>query len=596
MNDNIIGFLTNSLPGFCNVSIKEITSGIYAEGKIKLAGKDATLNIYLDEFFPMHKPKFILQPADLFGPLPHIGRDGEVCYTSDEGICLDSENPEGILTESFEMVLRTLSDGITGKNHDDLMNEVVAHFRHTDGCLEYNGNLSLTDVVKCVKKCTIKSIDRIFLGDSEIKIIEYCNKYYGFKVMESVEYDDVIYIPLKKGTMLPFKWFDSFWELQELSKVISENINRTNRKYLVKQLKKKVPNKPILIVLMVYSPNGNKVLLGFLIENIKEKGDKLLKSHPLLLTVGDSYVKPVVINRHDSEYLMPRGGVVNSAKDMKVAIVGCGSVGSYIAQEIAKAGVASISLFDDDCFNEANIYRHVLGINDVNYCDKLEQGRYSCINIPKAYGLKRSIERNLPYTTINVEMAHLGKVENIILKESVDFKEFNLVIVALGNSNVELFLNKLFHSSTGYPPVIFTWVEAYGIGGHALVTNNRGNSGCLKCLYSDETTMNNKAHFSGPNQIFAKDLSGCANMFTPYGSLDSVQTAILATRLAINVLNGNEKDNPILSWKGSTDMFFSNGYILSERYAFSTEELEKRKLLYKMKNCPICGSKVSGEK
>src|SRR5665648_286630 len=82
MHDKIRMFLTNSLPGFCNVSIKEIDSSIYAEGKIKLAEKDATLVINLDEFFPMHRPVFRLQPADLFGPLPHLGRNGEVCYTS----------------------------------------------------------------------------------------------------------------------------------------------------------------------------------------------------------------------------------------------------------------------------------------------------------------------------------------------------------------------------------------------------------------------------------------------------------------------------------------------------------------------------------
>jgi len=595
MHDKIRMFLTNSLPGFCNVSIKEIDSSIYAEGKIKLAEKDATLVINLDEFFPMHRPVFRLQPADLFGPLPHLGRNGEVCYTSDEGICLDGENPEGILTESFEMVLKTLSDGI-GNNHDDLMNEVGAHFRHTDGCLEYDGNFSLTDVVKSIQKCTIKDIDRIFLGDSESKIIEYCNKYYGVSTMESVEYEEVIYIPLKKGTILPFKWFDSFWKLQELSEVIWGNINRPNRKYLAKQLKKKVSNKPVLIVLMVHSPNGTKIPLGFLLENIEQKNGKLLISHPLLLIEGDSYVKPVAINRHDLEYLMPRGGATNSANNKKVAIVGCGSIGGYIAQEIAKVGVVNISLFDNDFFNEVNIYRHVLGINDVNYCNKSERDGGSCRKIPKILGLKTSIERNLPYTTINIEMSYRDKIENIILKNKVNFKEFDLLIVALGNSNVELFINELFHSSTGYPPVIFTWVEAYGIGGHALLTNNRGKSGCLKCLYSDETSMNNRAHFAGPNQVFAKDLSGCANMFTPYGSLDAIQTAILATRLAINVLNGNEKDNPILSWKGSSDMFFSNGFTLSERYALSTEELEKRKLLYKMENCPICGSKVSGKK
>lgn len=597
MNVRIKTFLVNSLSGFFNGKIIEHTSGICAEGRIKIEEKEATLLIFLDPLFPLHKPVFKLKPANVFGLISHIGKTGEVCYTSDEGLCLDYENPEGIITESFQMVLKTLTDGIKKANSDDLMNEIVACFRYMDGCLEFDGNLFLTDVVKTIKIGTIKNINRTFLGDSADKIEEYCNKYFSLESMANIEYEDAIYIPLLKGTKLPLNFFDSFWSLDELTSIVYENISRSNRRYLDSRLKQKVdPNKSILIVLMVSVPNGNKVLLGVLIEQPKKKGIEVDKMHPLLKLSEYGELKPVVINRHDSEYLMPRGGVVKLRKNKKVAIIGCGSIGGYIAQEIAKSGVLDITLFDNDFLSAENIYRHVLGVNDINFCNKNEMDKHSSIKFPKIFGLKYSIERNLPYTKIHAGNPDLDKIENMIMENKLLLMDFDLVIVALGNITIERFINKHVHSIIGSPPVIFTWVEAHGIGGHAILTNNKGNSGCLECLFSDTTTMNNKAHFAAPNQIFSKDLSGCANLFTPYGSLDSLQSAIIATRLAIDFLRGKENDNPIVSWKGSATEFLGNGYALSDRYSLSIEELENTRLMYKSEICPVCGIKLNGIK
>ena len=49
----------------------------------------------------------------------------------------------------------------------------------------------------------------------------------------------------------------------------------------------------------------------------------------------------------------------------KALFVGCGSVGSLIAVELAKAGVGSFMLVDMDVFNYHNICRHQCGIYDV---------------------------------------------------------------------------------------------------------------------------------------------------------------------------------------------------------------------------------------
>ncbi len=166
--------------------------------------------------------------------------------------------------------------------------------------------------------------------------------------------------------------------------------------------------------------------------------------------------------------------------------------------------------------------------------------------------------------------------------------------MAIGNPTIELYLNKYFYNTKNMPPVIFTWLEAYGIGGHALLTNNKNRNGCLECLFTppekdiENYGKYNRSSFAKKGQEFSKAISGCGSLFTPYGSLDAIQTAILAVRLAINVLDGHEIDNPILSWKGDSQMFLENKKILSDRYRCTVEQLYENRYKYKSDLCPIC--------
>lgn len=599
MRDRMNTFILNLLSNFTNARLIDFNNEallLVADGEVHICGKTITIRILLDRFFPLHEPTFCLVPPDVLGYIPHIGANGQICYISTEGVCFDKDNPEGIVKESYSMAIATLEDGIAGTNADDSMNEVVAYFRHHNGMEEYDSNIKLTDEVKPIKLCGLKALNISFLGDHVDKIIEYCNKYYDPEVLENAVYSDAIYIPLQKNTVLPFQWFNVFWDIDQVREIIYKNINARNKRYFDKLLKTKVSSKnPILVVLKLQLPNNNKVLLGLSFKCVDEKVKKDFVYHPLLKQEGEYTLSPIVIKRHDSEYLAPRGGANNRLRRRKVALVGCGSVGGFIAFELARAGIEFISLFDNEVLEETNIYRHTLGIKNKFSFSKDLEGAWQIKKVAKAIALKRNIEDNLPYTEVDVKNNYINYIEKIIQKNEVNYKNYDLIIVAIGNPTIELYLNNYFHSEKGFPPVLFTWLEAYGIGGHAILTNNRGNSGCLTCLYTDpfdkESELYNKASFAEKGQTFSKDMAGCANMFTPYGSLDAVQTAVLATRLAIDVLAGKEIDNPAFSWKGNSESFISAGYKLSRRFSLSSESIYENRYRYKIENCPICNNK-----
>ena len=69
-----------------------------------------------------------------------------------------------------------------------------------------------------------------------------------------------------------------------------------------------------------------------------------------------------------------------------------------------------------------------------------------------------------------------------------------------------------------------------------------------------------------PGQMFKKNISGCGSAFVPYNRLDSQQTAIIATRLGIDILNGIVTENVIKSWVGDSARLKAAGKTESEYY------------------------------
>jgi len=77
-------------------------------------------------------------------------------------------------------------------------------------------------------------------------------------------------------------------------------------------------------------------------------------------------------------------------------------------------------------------------------------------------------------------------------------------------------------------------------------------------------------------------------LYTPYGSIDTIETVVQVIRLSVKVLSGIEKQNPIISWKGNPDGFLKEGFELSDRFKQSTEMLETNRNSYINDNCEVC--------
>lgn len=287
-----------------------------------------------------------------------------------------------------------------------------------------------------------------------------------------------------------------------------------------------------------------------------------------------------------------RGGAIPVMSSRHVVIAGIGSVGSRIAMEVIRSGVNKLTLIDPDVLSLDNIYRNELGADKV-YLRAKNKEQVSTQPSMKTRALAEEIKAKFPHVQV-YELPNT--LEEALIEELIDISEVDLIIVATGDSSGEVFINKFLQDEISAPPTVFTWLDPLGIGGHALLTLNKNRTGCFKCLLHRETLygpMVNKASFAQSGQNFVKTMSGCSSAFTPFSSLDAVQTAVLATRLAVNVLMGKEEDNPLLSWKGNAEEFLSSGYKLSSRYLKSTvEDLYTYRYHYKDDSCPVCHKRI----
>lgn len=556
------------------------TDGVLA-GDITVDGREARVAIVLGARFPLALPRLLIYPWDALGHLPHVDpvNDevgvGVICYQDAEGIVLDRRRPSDLAVEALRRGIGLLADGVSGRNRADFADEWEAHWARAGG-----------DVVRCV----VDPPDRV----ADLAVVTWRGKkadepvevhYLAERTSDLPDYDKslpgkglptrrALYVPLAAGaTPSPPPPLGPFWTPQEVHAFMEENLpggRLSHVKKRARRMRRRSAQESELVMFSLPRPSGGATIFG--IEFTGVRGD-----HPLF-GGSCSGVRPVQVLRRDRSYLVPRGGADNELSRKRALVVGCGAVGGHVAVQLARAGILNLTLVDSDVLREENVYRHVLGKTSCGY--------------EKVIGLKVHIERELPYTTVDV----VGKdILDAIASGRVVPSNYDLLVVALGSPTVELDLNERLWSEEHGPLTVFTWVEPYGIGGHALLVRP-GNRGCFECLYtppsSSTAPLANRAAFAAPpppGRSYGKALSGCGSLFTPYGSADALQTALLAVKLGVRALTGMEGESPLLSWQGDAVAFEEAGFTVTARHRRSAAELEGQRCAYISTRCPVCG-------
>lgn len=547
---------------------KQYSFSTLYECSVNYQNEEFNILIGIKNDFPLSSPSIFWK--DFKGNFyPHIEEiDGKICYLEDDLYTFDYENPEGIISSCIDMAVMHIYNGKYSLNDDDFINEFESYWIRTDLTIGVDSYIKLDENIRMIKSYMEDKVFLIYDKDSDLEYaLQQCNKV---KKEDCVQ--DAIYIPLENNINIFPPRYKQMWKISEVRNIIIKNLSKSKFKKVNTLLKNNKFTRSIIISF----PNkkGERVVIGvYCYDFYKFIKGKFL--HPIVTWCMNCKMELLDINRKDKNYLLNRGGALDYILDKKILVLGCGSLGGHIIEQLINVGIDNITIVDRDKFSIENIYRHILGYDSLK-----PEGSY------KSEEMKNYLDkkyRNLKLTAIAYDLI------DCIEDKSLDLKKFDLIIVAIGNPNIEFELNKKIHSLSVKIPTIFTWNEPNGIGGHVLVTNNEKTGGCYECLYSDPTTgdrvLKNKASLVDSAESYAKKYAGCGSAFLPYSYLDSVQTAILCSRTVLEVLMGEEKGNPLKTWKGK------NLYNVktTPRYDLTEENMEKSKYLYKNLKCNICG-------
>ncbi len=150
--------------------------------------------------------------------------------------------------------------------------------------------------------------------------------------------------------------------------------------------------------------------------------------------------------------------------DARVAVVGCGALGSFLAGALARAGIGWMRIVDRDYVELSNLQRQWL----FDQCD-VEQG------LPKAIAAARKIALINSGVRVEPAVADLtaSNVEDLL-------GDVDLILDGTDNFETRYLMND-FAVSRGRPWVYGAAVGSYGI----TMTVLPGKTSCLRCIYPD---------------------------------------------------------------------------------------------------------------
>lgn len=477
----------------------------------------------------------------------HVGSDGKICLTDESSLLLDESKLEQLVIESLKLAERVLS---LKPGSAEYQAELKKEFLFYWGLREHG--ITIWSIFPIQRGPAIQEVPLFRFGKSSIlassaaEASSFLSDHYGLPPLSGREKDKgtAWVIPLRDGATVPSPFNKYTWS--DIIRYFRQNATEETRRQFWDLTNLPVKNALLHLVFIVPDASGD-IVFGFKVF-IKNK-----HRLPIKASLTHRVLQAGVV-RFDYDFLLSRCGATPSLKEKRVLLLGCGSVGGFIANNLCQMGVTQLDLLDKDTFSIDNVHRHFIGF------EAFKQPADA-----KADLLRNILNEKYAYLDIDSLNYIDRSVEHVILDNPGRLTQYDLIISALGEPTLNLAINDLLIEHDIRVPFIVCFNEPYGVGGH-VITTNLSDESCLRCFYSDQaygTLHSFLGSLVAPNQNFKKSLSGCSGNFVPYSTLDSQQTAIHAARKAVAVLNGMLTHNDFYTWRGDAALLESQGFRVS---------------------------------
>lgn len=485
--------------------------------QLNVEGQIVDLDLTVDNRFPRSRPRVGFSDPPPFPSYPHVESDGRLCIIEDVDE-LDHNKPTGIIKAVLTGAAEVLEEGFAGRNEDDFRDEFLSYWDPTaKGPTVY----SLADPCGSSRRVKLWSAGKnYFAAEDRRSLNNWLQNRTGRGLAEGEACKPGLILWFDQP-LLPKEYPSNPAELCALADKIGGNAPDLLRRYLAEDVCDR------LVLLGAQSKNG-PCFAAVTIQphpshrrnsvRTRRKGNPA-KAEPSVILAE---VLRGTLIRHRVERVDPHlihGRDNNPELEVllasKVIILGCGSLGGYIARTLAQAGVGEIVLIDPEVFEPANPSRHVLG--------------GECAHGFKAQALAVKLRREFPHARFEHHNKSWQKVAD---KNPKQFQQADLVISTIGSWSHEGEFNarqvSLMHPSS----TLYAWTEPFGAAAHAVVIGGAG--GCLGCgLTAFGEPVFKVAQFAGTT---LKQMAACGSYFQPYGASEINSAANLAVDLAIDHL------------------------------------------------------------
>lgn len=467
-------------------------------------------------------PAVYLRPP--LGLLPHVSYHGVVCVNDGQGLSLDPDQREDIaahtLLSAYDLLEKWSADERAA--HVEFLNELEGYWNGLPGAVRGQGVFE------------VDGTDRLITAyeDGRRKQPAW---YFAEKGARPQEFDLTKLKPLRAL----YVHLDQLPGIPAYPEPLAHDFVEGIRSVLS-------PSQLLLWDELVGpSKNGRKVNV-LLVAVPRQAGGRSLVGAAFAIHKGEvdrrAPIIPLTARRQTAAHMRQRGGASLELLGKQVAVLGCGAVGSVVADTLAAAGVGKLTLVDADEYSEDNVFRHVL--------------EPAYIGFPKTWGLKHQLERRYPGLTVDAVAVTAQR-----WLARTDLAGLDGVVLALGAPSVERALARALRSQEHKLPLVFTWLEALDLGGHSVLMWTH-EPGCLDCLYRDDEgnpCLHPRTSFLEPNQHVTRNLTGCASVFVPYGALQARKTGHMAAEQMLGVLVGTSSQRAYLYWVGDGTQAHAQG-------------------------------------
>lgn len=460
--------------------------------------------IMLDpQFSELPLIRLLETPATLPPVTPHLGSDGHLCYIAKGTVVIDIFDPIGQFLACLERAEFVLGEILTGKFVEDLEEEFYAY---------WGGGFCLVDVQS---KNLGKQRSMVAKINDSLTAVVTDDAARTSQKLKSFGYDvsEKTYPTYRVRTAARPRPSTEQWPPNTVKDILAwqSYLDPRCRRKIEQRIQEGYSSRAGGALVLVESPTMTYGFIVLFERNATKKTKGTLADRNR--RIYGLKVVPMTVVRIDDRYITERnipGSKTLAAK--KIAVVGCGTIGGYLAEMLVKAGAGTcdgqLTLLDPDTLYPQNVGRHRLGFPSL-FSNKAAAMANELVRLAPGVNI-----RPLP---VDVKEAHLGEID--------------LLIDATGEEGLGHWLCKHYLSSV---PMISVWIEGPGSAVRALLRANSAGA-CYRCLWQSNRKGKLCALVGSTPIVLAGH--GCEGLYVPFPASVSVQAAGLGAEMVLDWAN-----------------------------------------------------------